>query len=263
MENMNSKRNNEVRDIWNTNAAFWDKRMGEGNDFHKLLIEPNQIELLNIKKGDLILDIACGNGQFARKMTESGAKVIAIDFSDEFIKIARSKPLSDKIDYKVIDVTNMDDLNKLREYIFNSIVCTMAIMDIENIEPLISFSPKILKNNGKFVFSILHPCFNSGENTLLHESNDSGGTINNNYYIKVSNYLVSQKNKGIGMSGQPKPQYYFHRPLCEILNEFFKNNFYMDGLREPSFKDTDSKSLYDNVYKNIPPAIICSFKLIK
>ena len=161
---MNSRKSNEVRDIWNTNAAFWDKRMGEGNDFHKLLIEPNQIELLKIKKGDLVLDIACGNGQFARKLTESGAKVIAIDFSDEFIRIARSKPLSDKIDYKVIDVTDMNDLNKLKEHVFDSIVCTMALMDIENIEPLINFLPRILKNNGTFVFSILHPCFNSGEN---------------------------------------------------------------------------------------------------
>lgn len=260
---MSKKVNKEVKDIWNTNAAFWDKRMGEGNDFHKLLIEPNQIELLDINKGDLILDIACGNGQFARKMTELGARVTAIDFSDELIKIARAKPLSDKIDYKVIDVTNMEDLNKLSQHTFDSIVCTMAIMDIENIQPLISFLPKILKNNGKFIFSILHPCFNSGENTLLHEINDSEGIINNNYYVKISNYLVSKKYKGIAMTGQPEPQYYFHRPLSEILNVCFKNNFYMDGLREPSFKDIDSKSLYNNVYKNIPPAIICSFKLIK
>jgi ubiquinone/menaquinone biosynthesis C-methylase UbiE len=260
---MNSQSNHEVRDIWNENAAFWDKRMGEGNDFHKLLIEPNQIELLNIKKGDLILDIACGNGQFARRMTEAGAKVIAIDFSDEFIKIAKAKPLSYQIDYQAIDVTSTDDLNKLKGYTFDSIVCTMALMDIENIEPLIPFLPKILKNNGKFVFSILHPCFNSGENTLLHEHNESGGTINDNYYVKVSNYLISQPIKGIGMVGQPRPQYYFHRPLSEVLSLCFKNNFYMDGLREPSFKDTESKNIFDNVYKNIPPAIICSFKLVR
>lgn len=260
---MKSKNHDEVRDIWNENAAFWDKRMGEGNDFHKLLIEPNQIELLNIKKGDLILDIACGNGQFTRRMTELGARVTAIDFSDEFIRIARAKPLSDKIDYQVIDVTSLDDLNKLKGYTFDSIVCTMALMDIENIEPLINFLPKILKNNGRFVFSILHPCFNSGESTLLHERNESGGTINDNYYVKISNYLISQPIKGIGMVGQPRPQYYFHRPLREVLSLCFKNNFYMDGLREPSFKDTEGSGIFDNVYKNIPPAIICSFKLIR
>lgn len=255
--------NNEVKNIWNTNAAFWDKRMGEGNDFHKLLIEPHQIELLNIKQGDMILDIACGNGQFARKMSELGAKVIAIDFSEEFIKIAELKSSLYKIDYKVINVTDIDSLNELKNYTFDSVVCTMAIMDIENIEPLITFLPLILKNNGKFIFSVLHPCFNSGEITLIHEHNDLGGLINNNYYIKIKNYLISQKLKGIGIPGQPKIQYYFHRPLNELLNLCFKNNFYMNNIREPSFKDTTDNNLFNNVYKNIPPAIICSFKLIK
>jgi SAM-dependent methyltransferase len=235
--------------------------MGEGNDFHKLLIEPNQIELLNIKKGDVILDIACGNGQFARKMAELGVSVVAIDFSDEFIKIARSKTLSDKIEYKTIDVTDINDLEKLKEQRFDSIVCTMAMMDMADIMTLISFLPKILKNNGKFVFSILHPCFNSGENVQIHEHTDIGGKLHHNFGVKISNYLVSKKYKGIGMSGQPKPQYYFHRPLSELLNACFKNGFYMNGLREPSFKYIEPKSIYDNVFKNIPPAIICSFIL--
>ena len=88
---MKNKVNAEVKEIWNTNAAFWDGRMGEGNDFHKILIEPNQLEMLAIKKGDKILDIACGNGQFARKMTQAGAKVTAIDISEELHQNRQNK----------------------------------------------------------------------------------------------------------------------------------------------------------------------------
>ena len=73
--------NDEVKAIWNANAEFWDSRMGEGNDFHKTLIEPTQLRLLNIKPGQRILDVACGNGQFARKMAGLGALVTGIDFS--------------------------------------------------------------------------------------------------------------------------------------------------------------------------------------
>lgn len=62
--------NEQVRGIWNQNADFWDGRMGEGNDFHKFLIEPAQLQLLNIIGGETILDAACGNGQFARKMAD-------------------------------------------------------------------------------------------------------------------------------------------------------------------------------------------------
>jgi ubiquinone/menaquinone biosynthesis C-methylase UbiE len=260
---MNRKRNNEVRDIWNTNAAYWDERMGEGNDFHKILIEPNQLELLNIQPGDSILDVACGNGQFTRKMTELGARVTAIDFSEEMIKIARSKPLADKIDYRVVDVTDRDELDKLKDNTFDSAVSTMALMDIENIEPMISFLPGILKNNGKFVFSILHPCFNSGEASQVNEHTDFGGEVHNSYYVKISNYLISRRVKGLAMRGQPKIQYYFHRPLSEILNLCFKYGFYMDGMREPSFRNSESQSTWANVFKYNPAAIVCSLELRK
>jgi ubiquinone/menaquinone biosynthesis C-methylase UbiE len=127
-----------VKDIWNTNADFWDKRMGEGNDFHKILIEPTQLRLLDIKPGQKILEIACGNGQFARKVAEMVAKVTATDFSERFIEIARAK--SDKnIEYKVIDATKTSDLRKLTVVKYDAIVCTMAFMDIEDIRTLIKF----------------------------------------------------------------------------------------------------------------------------
>ena len=75
----------EVTRIWDRNADFWDEKMGEGNAFHKLLIEPAQLRLLNLKGGEVILDIACGNGQFARKMADLGAKVVAVDASGKMI----------------------------------------------------------------------------------------------------------------------------------------------------------------------------------
>ena len=135
--------NDEVKAIWNTNAEFWDSRMGEGNDFHKTLIEPAQLNLLGIKPGQHILDVACGNGQFARKLAELGANVTAVDFSDKFITIARSKG-NHNIDYRVIDVTSEVDLARLGAVSFDAIVCTMALMDMENIGVLISYSPTLL-----------------------------------------------------------------------------------------------------------------------
>ncbi|MDD5191418.1 MAG: methyltransferase domain-containing protein, partial [Dehalococcoidales bacterium] len=205
-----------VKNIWNANAEFWDKRMGEGNDFHRFMIEPNQLKLLNIKPGQQILDIACGNGQFARKMTEMGAKVTAVDFADKFIEIARAKSPK-TIDFHVADATKTGDLKKLGVKKYDAVVSTMALMDMEKIEILIGYIPRLLKKNGVFVFSITHPCFNSGENVLTHERDDIGGSIKDRYAVKVSNYMVEKSYLGVGMSGQPEQQYYFHRPISTIL----------------------------------------------
>ena len=40
--------NEETRQAWNQNAAFWDERMGEGNDFVEVLIWPPTERLLNL-----------------------------------------------------------------------------------------------------------------------------------------------------------------------------------------------------------------------
>ena len=254
-------KNNEVKNIWNANAKFWDKRMGEGNDFHKTLIEPTQLKLLKIKSGDKILDIACGNGQFARKMAELGANVTATDFAEKFIQIAKAKgPKS--IKYLVIDATKTADLKKLSGTTYDSIVCTMALMDMEKIEPLIKYLPKLLKKDGEFVFSITHPCFNGRVSILVKERDDLDGEVKNKYYVKVGDYLKEGSTLGVGMAGQPKPQRYFHRSVTTILRCFFENGFILDAYEEPSFANLENNtSLFGNVYKHIPPALVCRLKM--
>ena len=46
---------------WQTNAKFWDEAMGNrSNDFHREVVRPYVTQLLEPKKGDFILDVACG-----------------------------------------------------------------------------------------------------------------------------------------------------------------------------------------------------------
>src|SRR5215831_13983752 len=69
----------ESRDIWDQNARWWDAKMGEGNDWHRLLIAPAVEKLLEIQPGESVLELACGNGQFARRLASLGARVVACD----------------------------------------------------------------------------------------------------------------------------------------------------------------------------------------
>ena len=253
--------NDEVKNVWNMNAEFWDARMGEGNDFHRILIEPTQLKLLNIHSGQKILDVACGNGQFARKMAQLGAVVTAIDFSQKFLDIAKSKG-TNRVNYELVDVTSERDLARFDGKAFDSVVCTMALMDIENIELLAKHLPRILGKNGIFVFSVLHPCFNSGETMLVHERDDAAGEVENKYSVKISNYLVEKSSLGIGMIGQPKPQYYFHRPISIILKYFFENGFALDACEEPSFDCLEkADGIFENVYTHVPPALVCRLRI--
>src|SRR2546423_15629781 len=94
----------ENRRIWDANARWWDDRIGEGNDFQTVLIEPATERLLDVVAGETILDAACGAGRFARRMAQFGARVVAFDCSAEFIARARERTSSDlAVEYHVVD----------------------------------------------------------------------------------------------------------------------------------------------------------------
>ena len=148
----------DSRAAWDTNASFWDERMGEGNEFQRKLIGPAQEELLELDKGQLVLEAACGNGQFARRMAELGADVVAFDFSAPMIEVAKARTRDDlTVDYHVIDAVDSDALRGFGDKAFDAAVCTMAFMDMSDIAPFISALPALLKSGGRFVFSVMHP----------------------------------------------------------------------------------------------------------
>src|SRR5512136_1370287 len=103
--------NEQTRQAWNSNAAFWDEKMGEGNDFFHILQWPAILRLLDPQPGQRILDIATGNGLTARRLASLGVEVTAFDFSAELIKLARERTSPDlPVTYHVIDATDQSAL---------------------------------------------------------------------------------------------------------------------------------------------------------
>src|SRR5215831_18244158 len=111
--------------IWNANAAWWDDRIGDGNEFQTHLIEPPSERLLDVRPGDYILDIACGAGRFARRIASLGGRVLAIDQSPEFIERARLRtPGESSIEYHVADATNTAAMLSFGNRRFDKAICT-------------------------------------------------------------------------------------------------------------------------------------------
>ena len=250
----------DVRGAWETNAEWWDAYYKEGNDFHLTLIAPPTERLLGIEPGETILDVACGNGAFTRRMAELGARVVAFDFSETFVECARKRTTdyTGRIEYRVLDATDREALRSLGEGRFDAAVCTMAIMDMEEIEPLAEALPQLLKPAGRFVFSILHPCFNNPSSRMSVEQEDRDGDLRTVRTVKVERYMTPFSARGIGIVGQPVPQTYFHRPLHVLFEPFFRNGFVLDGLEETAFADPSNARgpLSWDHYPEIPPVLV-------
>jgi 2-polyprenyl-3-methyl-5-hydroxy-6-metoxy-1,4-benzoquinol methylase len=248
----------ESQKIWNDNARWWDARMKEGNDWHQRLIAPAVQRLLDIHTGDDVVDLACGNGLVARALAQRGARVLACDFSAEFLECARarSQEYGDLIGYRLIDLTDRNQLATLGDAQFDAAVCNMAIMDMASITPLLDGVSRLLRPNGRFVFSILHPCFNTSGTKLIAERDDSDRHVK--YAVQVNRYLSLAPELGVGITGQPSRHYYFHRPLSVLLSACFAAGFVLDAFEEPSphaVHTSDAPLSWDN-YTEIPPILV-------
>ena len=259
------KHGDENRRIWDANAEWWDDRIGDGNDFQTVLIEPATERLLSVSAGDVILDIACGAGRFTRRMAELGTTVVAFDYSAKFIERARVRTPDDmRIEYHVIDAANVESLLGLGERRFDKAVCTMALMDMPEIDPLLSTLTRMLKPNGIFVFSVSHPCFNSvGMQRFCETHEDEAGRHIIRSGIKVSSYLTPMASKGEGIVGQPVPQFYFQRPFQVLCQSCFAAGFVMDGIEEPAFPKPEKQraGVRWNDMPDIPPVLAVRMRL--
>ena len=260
------ERAEENRRIWDANARWWDDRIGDGNDFQVLLIEPATARLLDVRAGDTILDAACGAGRFARRMAELGARVVAFDYSAEFIARARERTSADAtIEYHVLDAANVESLLSLGSKRFNKAVCTMAIMDMPEIRPLFAALSRMLTPGGVFVFSVTHPCFHSAAIQRFAEiyEEDAGRHVVRSG-VKVSCYLTPFARKTEGIVGQPEPQWFFHRPLSALFRTGFEAGFVVDGIEEPGFSDANAPrpGVHWNDMPDIPPIMVVRMKLM-
>lgn len=255
----------QTRVIWNENATFWDAYMGdEGNAFQRLLIGPATERLLELRAGEIVLDVACGNGTMARRMAALGARVVACDFSERFIQAARARtiPSDERLEYRVIDATDEAQLLTLGAGRFDAAICNQAFMDMTTIDPLLAALRQLLRPGGRFVFSLSHPCFNTGDVKKVVEEEDRDGELVTVHAIKIARYIQPVTSRGLGIVGQPTPHYYFDRPLSLLLASCFRAGFVLDGLEEPTFADssTANRPFSWANFREIPPVLVARLR---
>lgn len=203
------------------------------------LERPVFLELLDNVSGKHILDLGCGDGMFGRELLAAGGQsYLGLEASQQMVKLA-GQNLQGTIGQVVH--TKIEDWVYPEKH-FDVVISRLALHYVADLDAAFSRVNHTLKENGQFVFSIVHPVITSSD-----KSREGGGRRED--WI-VDNYF-SAGSRRVFFMDQYVEQY--HRTIEDIYGSLQDANFRIEHLRESSpkrenFADVD---LYER-RKRIP-----------
>lgn len=118
--------------------------------------------LLGPVTGLRVADVACGHGRLTRELARRGADVAGIDISRKLIEKARAAERDQPLGVRYIhgDVAAPGGLGRAG---FDAATCSYGLSDIDELDGAVAAVSRALRVGGRFVFSMLHPCFPGGK----------------------------------------------------------------------------------------------------
>ena len=178
--------------------------------------------------GQRICDLACGQGRVARYLAAQGASVVGVDLSAKLLAIARrhEEAAPQGIEYIHADVQRLDGVAFEP---FDGVVCSMALMDIPDLAVTARSVAHLLRPNGWFAFSILHPCFHTSQSGEIETPDGPARTI--------SRYFVEGHWRSDTRTGPPGKVGAYHRTLSTYVNTLSDAGLQLERLSEPGMDD--------------------------
>lgn len=227
---------------WNDATDYILSKMTDEGDFYRQHVLNNALfSLLGEVKGKTILDAGSGEGYLSRLLAKKGAKVVGIEPAEGLVNQAKKRENEEKLGIEYIQA----DLStwQATESSFDIVVSNMVLMDIPDWQSAMSNCIKSLKDNGSFIFSISHPCFDF-----------PGKWEGDKPYVQVSNYFNEYEIKNyVGLS--------FHRMLSTYINFLIAGGCAVSKILEPQVPPDVIKK--DNLRdRNIPNFLLVQAKKV-
>lgn len=221
----------EVAASWDAFAGSYEERAGEDGDFyHRNFVIPSILRLLGDVKGKRLLDMACGTGVVSRILARMGATVTGVDISAEMLSYASEREQAQPLGISYHH-GSASDLKDWKEETFDGVVCNMAMMDIADYRGAIVEASRILVPGGRFVFSILHPCFCTPDSEWVKRDPNSKKNEDKLYW-KVDRYFERASGRNI-MQFACSTTLHFHRTLGDYLGVVLASGFSIEAVDEP------------------------------
>lgn len=212
-------------------------------DYDKFLQFIKRIFKLNNLSPQLVLELACGTGNFTKKLSDEGYDVIALDSSEQMLDVAREK--CEDVLFLNQDMTEFELYGTV-----DAIVCVLDgvnyVTDKRKLQKMFKLCHNYLNYDGLLIFDI-----NSeyklkniiGNNTFIQDTEDIFYTWENelikdkvNFYLT---FFVKENEEYLRFDEVHTERIYKESELCDMLKkaDFEVSGVYGDfDVKKPSKK---------------------------
>lgn len=234
---------------WGGVAHWYDALLAGDDTYQARVILPNILRAMSIKKGEKVLDLACGQGFFTRAFFHEGANATGVDIGKQLILIAKKESPKD-IQYFA---QSAEDLSPFENNSFEKIAIVLAIQNIEAPHKVFKECARVLVPGGKLYIVLNHPAFR-----IPKASAWGYDEATKSQYRRIDSYMSESKVE-IEMNPSKKDgptTVSFHRPLQYYFKTLANSGFVVSRLEEwLSHRESEKgprKGAEDKARKEIP-----------
>lgn len=211
---------------WQSVHSWYNKHQkSEGGYYHREVILPKLLKVLDLKPGDKLLDLGCGEGILERKLPQ-GVTYVGVDASKGLLKMAKQKSTSSLSTFVFGDMTKPLNLDSD----FSHMTLVLSLQNVSNPKAVFEQSKNYLTHGGSLTLVLNHPCFRIPK----HSSWD----FDNHHkvqYRRLDRYMSPFRVsiQAHPSKGEHSPSTVsFHRPLSFYFNLLKENGFYVEDFLE-------------------------------
>ncbi len=150
---LNPLSDNKIIDSWYKNARPWTYAVRQGQiESRKLVTDAAITDAAIAQHPQHVLDLGCGEGWLARKLSQKGINVLGVDVVPELIAQAQAAGGGR------FAVLSYEDIaaGKLNQK-FDVIVSNFALLGNESVLAVFAKMPSLLHTKGSFIVQTIHP----------------------------------------------------------------------------------------------------------
>jgi len=212
---------------WQPVSQWYNSAVGEdGHFYHRNLVLPKTIELLNLPQNAAVLDLACGQGVLARVLPED-VYYQGIDIAPDLIKAAREQDKNPRHHFTVANITRSG--LPIQKKDFTHVTILLALQNIDKSQLALNNAAEYLREGGKCLIVINHPCFR-----IPRQSSWEVDPVKKTQFRRVDRYLSPLEIPITAHPGQKSSPltWSFHQPLSVYTQQLFEAGFLIERIEE-------------------------------